>query len=342
MGQDVTKKPVVSVGRFTSPDTMVSQIRHGVLDLIGAARPRSPIRSCRRRSKKAGTMTFANASAATSAYSGDMTVTPIRCTQNPTMGEEWRKAGIRNASRRNDQSEDPRGRCRPRRSRSGSCARPARLRSAPRGSEPRARRPRHARVPLPGLGQWARVRDWRVGQIEKMANVDVFRDNAIDEDQILEFAPDRVVIATGARWRRDGIGRWHSSAIPESDSPSILTPDDIMAGAIPNGPVVVFDDDHYYIGGVIAEALRSAGLEVTLVTPANEVSTWTTHTEEQHRIQARILRLGIAVETGTTLTSVNEGSVTLESVHTGAARELEAVTVVMVTSREPWTLSTRR
>ena len=143
------------------------------------------------------------------------------------------------------------------------------------------------------------------------------------------------MIATGARWRRDGIGRWHSSAIPGSDSPAVLTPDDIMAGAIPNGPVVVFDDDHYYLGGVIAEALRRAGLEVTLVTPANEVSTWTTHTEEQHRIQARILRLGIAVETGTTLASVNEGSVTLESVHTEAARELEAVTVVMVTSREP-------
>jgi 2,4-dienoyl-CoA reductase-like NADH-dependent reductase (Old Yellow Enzyme family) len=33
-----TAKPVVGVGRFTSPDTMVSQIRRGVVDLIGAAR----------------------------------------------------------------------------------------------------------------------------------------------------------------------------------------------------------------------------------------------------------------------------------------------------------------
>jgi dimethylamine/trimethylamine dehydrogenase len=188
---------------------------------------------------------------------------------------------------------------------------------------------------LPGLGQWARVRDWRLNQIEKLANVDVYLDSAIDEDQILEFAPDRVVIATGARWRRDGIGRWHTSAIPGSESPSTLTPGDIMAGAMPSGPVVVFDDDHYYIGGLIAEALRRTGLEVTLVTPANEVSTWTTHTEEQHRIQAWILKLGIAVETGMTLASVNEGSVTLKSIHTDAAREVEAVNVVMVTSREP-------
>ena len=188
---------------------------------------------------------------------------------------------------------------------------------------------------MPGLAQWARVRDWRLNQIEKLANVEVYLDSTIDEEQILEFAPDRVVVATGARWRRDGLGRWHTSAIPGSDSPSVLTPDDVMAGAMPSGPVVVFDDDHYYIGGVIAEALRHAGLEVTLVTPANEVSTWTTHTDEQHRIQASILRLGIAVETGTTLARVNEGSVTLESVHTGVAREVEAANVVMVTSREP-------
>ncbi len=35
----ITDKPVVGVGRFTSPDTMISQLRRGILDLIGAARP---------------------------------------------------------------------------------------------------------------------------------------------------------------------------------------------------------------------------------------------------------------------------------------------------------------
>ena len=35
----LTSKPVVGVGRFTSPDTMVRMIRDGVLDFIGAARP---------------------------------------------------------------------------------------------------------------------------------------------------------------------------------------------------------------------------------------------------------------------------------------------------------------
>ena len=34
-----TNKPIVGVGRFTNPDTMVSAIRSGQLDMIGAARP---------------------------------------------------------------------------------------------------------------------------------------------------------------------------------------------------------------------------------------------------------------------------------------------------------------
>ena len=37
--KSLASKPVVSVGRFTSPDTMVSQIKRGVQDFIGAARP---------------------------------------------------------------------------------------------------------------------------------------------------------------------------------------------------------------------------------------------------------------------------------------------------------------
>lgn len=37
--KSLTTKPVVGVGRFTSPDMMVSLVKNGQLDLIGAARP---------------------------------------------------------------------------------------------------------------------------------------------------------------------------------------------------------------------------------------------------------------------------------------------------------------
>ena len=48
---------------------------------------------------------------------------------------------------------------------------------------------------------------------------------------------------------------------------SVQTPDDLMDGASASGSVVVFDDDHYYMGGVLAEQLSRGGLAVTLVTP---------------------------------------------------------------------------
>ena len=332
----VTDKPVVSVGRFTSPETMLRLVRDGVIDLVGAARPSIADPFLPQKIAEGRDDEIRECIGCNICYAGDQTGTPIRCTQNPTMGEEWRKGW--HPERIPVKGSDARilivG--------GGPAGLEAAVSLGKRGYDvalAEARRTLGGRVTLesalPGLGQWARVRDWRLNQIEKLANIDVYLDSTIDEEQILEFAPDRVVVATGARWRRDGIGRWHTSAVPGSDSPSILTPDDVMAGAVPSGPVVVFDDEHYYMGGVIAEALRHTGLEVTLVTPANEVSTWTTRTDEQHRIQARILRLGIAVETGTVLARVDAGSVILESIHTGAAREVEAANVVMVTSREP-------
>ena len=74
----------------------------------------------------------------------------------------------------------------------------------------------------------------------------------------------------------------------------VLTPDDLMAGARPRGErVVLFDDDHYYMGGVLAELLAAEGHAVTLVTPAARVSAWTVNTMEQHRIQSRLLEAGV-------------------------------------------------
>ncbi len=39
----------------------------------------------------------------------------------------------------------------------------------------------------------------------------------------------------------------------------VFTPDDIMAGRLPEGEVVLCDDDHYNMGGVIAERLARIG-----------------------------------------------------------------------------------
>ena len=83
-------------------------------------------------------------------------------------------------------------------------------------------------------------------------------------DDIIENDFNHVVIATGATGGSDGVGRWHTKPMEIVDGADVLTPDDIMAGSRPRGNrVVVFDDDHYYMGGVVAELLAGEGLDVT-------------------------------------------------------------------------------
>jgi dimethylamine/trimethylamine dehydrogenase len=186
---------------------------------------------------------------------------------------------------------------------------------------------------LPGLAEWSRVRDWRIAQIEKLDSVEVYRESELEADQILEFGADRVVLATGADWRRDGVGRWHASPIEGWNSASVLTPDDIMDGTLPEGPVLVFDDDHYYMGGVVAEALAAAGRSVTLATTEFLASAWTDNTAERERIQARLIDLGVRIEPNTALLELAGEEAVLACVFTGRRRTLNAASVVMVTAR---------
>ena len=114
---------------------------------------------------------------------------------------------------------------------------------------------------------------------------------------MLEFGARHVAIATGSTWRRDGVGRDSGFAVPGFDGAERLharRPDD-RPRSRREGPVIVWDDDHYYMGGVLAELCRDAGLEVTLVTPAAMVSAWTVNTLEALPIAKRIARLGIEV-----------------------------------------------
>jgi dimethylamine/trimethylamine dehydrogenase len=57
---------------------------------------------------------------------------------------------------------------------------------------------------LPGLSAWARVRDYRMGQIGKMTNVEVYRDSHLTAEDVLDFGAQHVCRHWGhlaARWR---------------------------------------------------------------------------------------------------------------------------------------------
>ena len=329
----VTRKPVVGVGRFTSPDTMVSQVKRGVLDLIGAARPsiadpflpkkidagrESDIREC------------IGCNICISSWHDSV---PVRCTQNPTIGEEWRRGWHpeRVAKAGSDAhvlivGSGPAGlEC------ALTLARRGYVVSLAEAEEQFGGRVRFERT-LPGLSAWGRVLDWRLGQLEKLDNVTLFAANRLSAEDILGLEHNRVVIATGAAWTR----RLYSALelpVGEIQSPRVFTPDDIAAGVPLEGPVVVFDFDNYYMGGVIAQFLRRTHPEVHYVTPAGHASAWGIMTNEQPQVHRALASAGIELHTLTLLKDFSAGEAVLANLFTGAESRLACGALVVVGAR---------
>jgi dimethylamine/trimethylamine dehydrogenase len=331
--KSVTAKPVVTVGRFTSPETMVSQLRRGIVDLIGAARPSIADPFLPKKIEEGRLDDIRECIGCNICYSGDSTGTPIRCTQNPTMGEEWRMGWHpeKSAPARSDATVLIVG------------AGPAGLEAARtlglRGYRvmlAEAMRDLGGRVvreaALPGMNEYIRVRDYREQQLVRMPNVEVFRESRLTAKDVLAVGADHVVIATGATWKREIFdGKTYVSIT--TNGAEVATPDDIMAGRLPQGPTVVFDGDNYYMAGVIAEAVARTGVPVTYVTEEDSVSAWAEKTSERWRIRTHLLGLGIDIVTAHSLTGFDGKTVTLECSYSGRERNLVAQAVVLVTQR---------
>ncbi|MGI9305787.1 MAG: FAD-dependent oxidoreductase [Gammaproteobacteria bacterium] len=332
--KSLTSKPVVGVGRFTSPDTMVRQISSGVLDFIGCARPSIADPFLPKKIEEGREDDIRECIGCNMCVAGDMTQSISRCTQNPAFMEEWRKGW-------HPEKMNPKGRSKTVLVVGGG---PAGLEAAralaERGYEitlAEAGRELGGRVlaesKLPGLAEWRRVKDYREHQLKKKGNVMICPDNRLGTDEILEFGFQHVALATGAAWRKDGVARQHVVPVPVDGGMPVFTPDDLMAGEIPRGEVVVFDDDHYYMGGALSELLAQNGAKTTLVTPAAHVSEWTFNTLEHTAIHKRLAGMGVRIMLNRGLLKIGGSGVATCCVYTGDAQTLACDALVMVASR---------
>jgi dimethylamine/trimethylamine dehydrogenase len=334
--KQLTSKPVVGVGRFTSPDLMVRQVKQGLVDFIGAARPSIADPFLPAKIDEGRVEDIRECIGCNICVAGDMTQTPSRCTQNSAFMEEWRKGW--HPERVQPKTSERRilvvG--------SGPAGLSVALKLgqrgyevalAEKGKELGGRVTHESR--LPGLSAWARVRDYRLGQIKTLSNVSTYLDSDITAEDALAFGFTDIAVATGSTWRRDGVARFHTLPVAIDEAMPLFTPDDIMAGRLPQGHVLIYDDDHYYMASVIADLLVVQGCRVSFATPAAKAAEWTVNTLEQAFIQRRLIENGIELHLNRSVASINGSGAVLACAYSGRETSIACDASVLVTARLP-------
>ena len=333
--KNITTKPVVGVGRLTSPDLMVRLVEQGVLDLIGAARPSIADPYLPNKIKEQKTDQIKECIGCNICVSSDNFSVPIRCTQNPTMGEEWRRGwDPENIKPKiTDQKALVVG--------SGPSGLECTVQLARRGYQvilAEAKNKLGGRVlfesNLKGLSNWKRVVDNRTHEILQNNNIQVYKESKLTAELIGGLGINNIFLATGSSWRKDGIGRSRRSPIQGLESIQVYSPEEVVQNLQDiKGPLVVYDDEQGYLAGVLADHLSSEKAEIIFVTPASVVSPWTDSTLEQKRVQASLINAGVKIICNQSINKIENETAFLECVFSGSITKLHCESIVMVTER---------
>ena len=167
-----------------------------------------------------------------------------------------------------------------------------------------------------------------------MSNVSLYGESTLGVDEILELAPERMVLATGARWT-DMLYSSLEIPVGRLDHENVFTPDDIAAGRLPAGPTLIFDFDNYYMGGALAEHLAARGIPVSYATPAGQASAWTIMTNELPLVHRALTRRRVPVTTLHLLKAFDGETATLAQLFTGEETRVACRSVVIVGLRLP-------
>ena len=335
-----TKKPIAAVGRFTNPDTMAEAIRSGVIDIIAAARPSIadpflPQKIEEGRYEEIRECIGCNICASRFALGA-----PIVCTQNATLGEEFRRGWHPERFTRAANHEQtvlvvgggPAGmECAMVLGKRGMSAVHIVDEQDSLGGSLRAI------SAYPHLGEWGRVTTYRQVQLGKLDSVEVLLGKRLEREEVLTYGAEIVVIATGARWRGDGMNGPTQAPIPGADLDFVHTPEEVSAvnGEIAGEHVMVYDTDGYFTAVGMAEMLLAAGKKVTIVTPAANLAPYMFLTGEAFRVNRELRAKGVEIFPLHLLSEITADELRGQNVWSPDPVAWQADGVVLVTQRRP-------
>ena len=336
-----TSKPIASVGRFTNPDTMAAAIRSGVIDIIAAARPSIADPYLPKKIEEGRYDEIRECIGCNICASRFAIGAPIVCTQNATLGEEFRRGWHPERFDKAANAEQtvlvvgagPAGmECATVLGKRG-------LSAVHLVDEQDALGGCIRQISAyPHLGEWGRVTTYRQVQLDKLDNVEVLTGTRLDAEGVFSYGAEIVVIATGARWRADGFNGPTQAPIPGAERDFVYTPEQVSAagGAIAGEHVLVYDTDGYFTAVGMAELLLAAGKRVTVLTPLANLAPFMFLTGEGFRVNRELRAQGVEVIPLHLLSEIGGGgALSGQNVWAPDPVRWQADAVVLVTQREP-------
>ena len=352
---DHTNKPVVGVGRITNPDTMVAIINSGQFDIIGGARPSISDPFMPKKIEEGRPEDIRECIGCNQCISRwEIGGPPMVCTQNATAGEEYRRGWHpENFSKATNADKGvlvvgagPAGM---------ECAMVLGKRgmSAVHLVESAAEiggcvnwisklghsdgKENLARGTARGLGEWARITNYRQIQLDKLRNVEIHLNSRLSAADVLEYGAEIVIIATGCHFATDGLNPATHAPIPGADTSLDwqLTPNEVVAGVKQIGQrVLVLENEGYHMGASVAQRLAGEGKQVHLVTQVGDIAGYMEYTLEAPMLHRDLHRLGVQIHTYTMLEKIEPGACHAYNIWNEAHKEvIEVDTVVLCTQR---------